>query len=399
MNKENRKQKVNKRKRSWLSNWRKSIASAILALACIVSLAAAMAPTAAKSDAIPMEYAQNQTDTGTNSTKSSESKPEKSEEPKTPEKPILQVKPEKQIEFDATIINNDDTSKQGSAQEPTANNPDTIKEQVEQAENQIPSNPSEDESQKVDEIEDDNSSKANEAKDDNSSNTDATEDYDSSNKELEEILYDLYVEEGHDPKWDLSASRNGDTIWVEQYEPLTEELIIGLGNLIFEEVGGYIGTQPYKKAMKAYMLIGSTVLHRREVEYGGDKSIYDVVHRGGQYSTSWAFDLKQRVEGSVDEAYVVAEILLRNGPIGPRNLVYGSPKSKHTPYWNTGEDPHFRTTYFDTTSKFADYEEIQTEVEETKTEVEESQTEVEETKTEMEESQTEVEGVQTEVAE
>ncbi len=413
MNKKNKHLKACKRKRSLLNNWRKSIASAILAVACIVSLAVAIAPTASRFESIPMEEcAQDQyepsnleeakeqfnlltndiaksnmasldmpdasldasLDTSinndTSSIKNSNNESKESDSILVEDKVIIQsiyisekigeqtlpTKTENQPESDAIINSNDDTSEQEPAKEPTANSTDTTQEQGKQTESQDPSQPNEYESQQADE----------------------TEDYDSSNKELEEILYDLYVEEGHDPNWDLSASRNGDAIWVEQYEPLTKELIIGLGNLIFREVGGYISTQPYKKAMKTYMLTGSTVLHRREVEFEGDKSIYDVVHHRGQYSTKWAFDLTERVKGSVDECYIVAEIILRNGPIGPRNLVWQSSKKQGTPYWDTGKDVHYATTYFGTSSQFADYEEIQAEEEEIQTEVEEVQTEVQE---------------------
>ena len=444
MNRRNTHHKANKRKRSWLGNWRKNFASTILVIACIASLAVAVAPTVTNDAIVSAESAQYEpynleeekeqfnlltnnmverdmagldmpdisSDTSSNTSPKAPSDASLDVSPNTSinndtssindsnneskesnsilveDKVIIQsigisgeigeqtlpTKTENQPEPYAIINSNDNTSEQEPAKEQTANGTDTTQEQGKQTESQDPSQPNESEPQKADE----------------------TEDYYSSNKELDEILYELYVEEGHDPRWDLSASRSGATIWVEQYEPLTDELIIGLGNLIFREVGGYISTQPYKKAMKTYMLAGSTVLHRREVEYGGDQSIYDVVHHSGQYSTSWAFDLKQRVDGSVDEAYVVAEILLRNGPIGPRNLVYESTKSKHTPYWNTGEDVHFRTTFFDTTSKFEDYEEIQVEEQEVQAEVQEGQTETQESQTaEMQEGQTETQESQT----
>lgn len=155
---------------------------------------------------------------------------------------------------------------------------------------------------------------------------------------------------------------NEETIWIEQWEPLTDELITSLGNLIFGEVGGYLGTKSSEEAIYIFELTGSVVLHRLEVGYTNNATtLYDVVHAKGQYGTAWQFDLDYRrgEEQGAEECYEVAERLLREGPIGPRNLVYQATIKQGTPYYNTGKDPIYATTYFGTSSEFSDYEEAE----------------------------------------
>ncbi len=158
-------------------------------------------------------------------------------------------------------------------------------------------------------------------------------------------------------------TENSETIWIEQWEPLTDQLVTSLGNLIFGEVGGYLGTKSSDEAIYIFELTGSVVLHRLEVGYTKNATkLYDVVHAKGQYGTAWQFDLDYRrgEEQGAEECYEVAERLLREGPIGPRNLVYQATIKQGTPYYNTGKDPIYATTYFGTDSKFADYEEVET---------------------------------------
>ena len=189
--------------------------------------------------------------------------------------------------------------------------------------------------------------------------SDESEDFYTSDQELEDIMNGLYVECGHDPDWNLFQDGTESRIWIEQYEPFTESLVNKLGNLIYYEVGAYISTQPYEKAIRTYMLAGSVVLHRLEVGYTeGTECLYDVVNVSGQYETSWAFDLDtpMALKDYVDECYIVAERLLRYGPIGPRNLVYQSGGEQGEDYWNTGEDIMYATTYFGTSPDFEGYD-------------------------------------------
>ncbi len=454
MEKQNRKRKANKRKDNWLSNWRKCTACTILAVACVVSLVAAMSPAAAKPEATPLEYAQYQyepydseeemvtfslqetkeqsivlndmvrsqmanlttstipTDNETNSSENSENGSEELDSRTLTQGSVQMQEIVPFEELDVSIqelsINPDEGTEVNLAEQGES------EEQITPAEAEIPTEPTAPAETKPTEEQpttdpttntEDQEQEAQRSSEPSENKwkiitRDLEADY-SSSEELEKVLNDLYVDCEHDPNWDLAASMKGETIWIEQYEPLTEELIISFGNLIFEEVGGYISTQPYPISMKGYMLTGSVVLHRLELAYRGAKNVHDVVNSPSQYGAKWAFNLKTPVNGNVNECYIVAEMLLRNGPIGPRNLIgqSGGEQGDGT-YWVIGEDDcHYKPTYFCTNSKFANYEVIQTEEQEVQTEEPEVQTEEQEAQTEEQEVQTEEQEIQTEVQE
>ena len=117
----------------------------------------------------------------------------------------------------------------------------------------------------------------------------------------------------------------------------TEQDVNLLAQLMYAEEGVFL--QRYdehpKKVERVFKLAGSVVLHRMENSYMGE-TIYDVIYAPGQY----AGQTLQRVSAGQDVpemVYTWAEELLRDGPIGPNNLVYQAEFSQGKPYekiWN-----------------------------------------------------------------
>ena len=70
-------------------------------------------------------------------------------------------------------------------------------------------------------------------------------------------------------------------------------------------------------------MAGSVALHRFENHYKGAKSLTDVLYAKNQYDMQTIQRVEQGQE-MPDVVYTWAEDLLRNGPIGPENLIFQS---------------------------------------------------------------------------
>ncbi len=106
----------------------------------------------------------------------------------------------------------------------------------------------------------------------------------------------------------------------------TQEEVSFLADVIYLEVGGsFIKRLPLDEAEYGCKLAGSVVLHRmNDSRY--PNTIKGVVFDEGQYSEK----TKSRI-GRVEvpeEIYEWAEDLLRDGPIGPSNLIFQSRKAR-----------------------------------------------------------------------
>lgn len=104
--------------------------------------------------------------------------------------------------------------------------------------------------------------------------------------------------------------------YVTNYEQRDVEL---LARLMYAEEGIYIYKLSEDEAKYVNQLAGSVVLHRRDTHFGGAKTIEDVIFAKGQYDSVAKGTIYQEVP---DIVYEWAEELLKNGPIGPENLVY-----------------------------------------------------------------------------
>lgn len=100
------------------------------------------------------------------------------------------------------------------------------------------------------------------------------------------------------------------------YEKSDVEL---LARLMYAEEGKFIYELSEEDAKYVNQLAGSVVLHRRNTNFDGCKTIRDVIYEKGQYDSVARGTLNQEVP---DIVYEWAEELLQNGPIGPDNLVY-----------------------------------------------------------------------------
>ena len=109
---------------------------------------------------------------------------------------------------------------------------------------------------------------------------------------------------------------NVETTYNSEITSYTEEDIELLANIMYFEEGCFMND---KKGEYVLKLAGSVVLHRVNSDIYPD-SIHDVLYQKGQYPTSKKFGTK--VIPVI--IYEWAESLLRDGPIGPNNLLYQS---------------------------------------------------------------------------
>lgn len=120
---------------------------------------------------------------------------------------------------------------------------------------------------------------------------------------------------------------NIDTVETNEqaYMLYTEEDVEFLAQTMYAEEGIFFAK--YKDDLelveKVHKLAGSVVIHRADNEYRGATTIQQVVFTEGQYAKQ---TLEKICEGQEmpDIVYVWAEELLRDGPIGPNNLIFQS---------------------------------------------------------------------------
>lgn len=89
-----------------------------------------------------------------------------------------------------------------------------------------------------------------------------------------------------------------------------------LANLMYFEEGCFLYDEQGEYILK---LAGSVVVHRKNSELYPD-TIYDVIYQKGQYPTTNKFGTQEIPE----IIYQWAEDLLRDGPLGPENLIFQS---------------------------------------------------------------------------
>lgn len=102
-------------------------------------------------------------------------------------------------------------------------------------------------------------------------------------------------------------------------QPYTQEEVELLAKLMYAEVGVYIYKFAEDEAEYIHKLTGSVVIHRRNMNYLKDETIHDVIYAKGQYACVDNGSIEQEVPEIV---YEWAEELLRDGPIGPENMIY-----------------------------------------------------------------------------
>ena len=102
-------------------------------------------------------------------------------------------------------------------------------------------------------------------------------------------------------------------------QPYTQEEVELLAKLMYAEVGVYIYKFAEEEAEYIHKLTGSVVIHRRNMNYLKDETIHDVIYAKGQYACVDNGSIEQEVPEVV---YEWAEELLRDGPIGPENMIY-----------------------------------------------------------------------------
>lgn len=103
-------------------------------------------------------------------------------------------------------------------------------------------------------------------------------------------------------------------------EPLVqadEEEVLLLAQLMHAEEGVLRKKLSSEEAKKAHLLCGSVIIHRRNMNYRGAKTIKDVIYTPGQYAC--IENLNQKVP---EETIEWARELLENGPIGPEDMIY-----------------------------------------------------------------------------
>lgn len=109
---------------------------------------------------------------------------------------------------------------------------------------------------------------------------------------------------------------------IPEKKTYTDEEVRLLGDLMYAEEGVLFWKISDEEAKLAHQLAGSVVLHRKNHERFKGETIEDIIYTKGQYATTTLEKL-----GNIDtpeEVYEWAEALLRDGPMGPTNLVWQS---------------------------------------------------------------------------
>lgn len=110
-----------------------------------------------------------------------------------------------------------------------------------------------------------------------------------------------------------------ETLEISSQQSYTEEDVELLARLMYAEVGVYIYKFPEDEAEYIHKLTGSVVIHRKNMNYRNAETIQDVIHDDGQYACVDNGSINQEVPEIV---YEWAEELLRDGPIGPENMIF-----------------------------------------------------------------------------
>lgn len=92
-----------------------------------------------------------------------------------------------------------------------------------------------------------------------------------------------------------------------------------LASLMYHEEGVLLSIIDYDDAKRAHLLAGSVVLHRTNMNFMGAKTIEDTIFAKGQYHTD---TLKKLANPVPEEVLEWAGELLKNGPIGPADMIF-----------------------------------------------------------------------------
>ena len=106
---------------------------------------------------------------------------------------------------------------------------------------------------------------------------------------------------------------------ISSQQSYTQEEVELLAKLMYAEVGIYLYKFTEDEAEYIHKLTGSVVIHRRNMNYRKAETIQDVIYDDGQYACVDNGSIEQEVPEIV---YKWAEDLLRDGPIGPENMIY-----------------------------------------------------------------------------
>lgn len=106
---------------------------------------------------------------------------------------------------------------------------------------------------------------------------------------------------------------------VEISQTYTSEDVELLARLMYAEEGIFIYRLPENEAKYVNQLAGSVVLHRKNMNYRGAETIEEVIYDKGQYACVENGSIYQEVP---DIVYKWAEELLKEGPLGPENMIY-----------------------------------------------------------------------------
>lgn len=93
--------------------------------------------------------------------------------------------------------------------------------------------------------------------------------------------------------------------------------ILLLAQLMHAEEGILRTRLSKEDAKMAHMFAGSVILHRKDMNYRGAKTIKDVIYMPGQYAC--IENLEQEIP---EETIQWARELIENGPLGPQNMIY-----------------------------------------------------------------------------
>lgn len=134
-------------------------------------------------------------------------------------------------------------------------------------------------------------------------------------KPIEEMVSD-YIDTLPLPRIEVEESISDTEVAL--YEQTDVEL---LAKLMYAEEGIFIYRLPEDEAKYVNQLAGSVVIHRRNMNYGGAETIEEVIYADGQYECVENGSINQEIP---DIVYEWAEELLRDGPIGPEDMIYQS---------------------------------------------------------------------------
>lgn len=119
------------------------------------------------------------------------------------------------------------------------------------------------------------------------------------------------------------------TVWNYNY---SKEDVLLLGDVIWAEVESFCDDEDGEYVAK---VTGSVILHRVAAKSYYPNTVYDVVYQGEGTKTQQYASRTLKAIGNTntpDYVYKWAEDILRDGPIGPANLVFQDNKA-HGPIW------------------------------------------------------------------